>query len=111
MDVSVFVMASKSPVHGDSNYKLTCRVSTSELECLNVTVTYHWTNSKEVNRDMPVGTNSSILSFSTLTLTDAKEYICKVNVNSSNNNIIITQSLNFSKVHAVHIPSELSGTW
>ena len=64
-----------TPVAGEK-YTLTCRVSGAES--LNPTITYQWTK----NNDTVTHTNSKTLLFSTLRVSDAGDYVCKVNVSS-----------------------------
>ena len=62
------------------NYQFTCSVTGAEN--LNSAITYRWTKDSGSGQTR-VGTNSSILSFTPLRLSDAASYVCGVTVSSS----------------------------
>ena len=62
------------------NYQLTCSVTGAEN--LNSAITYGWTKDSGSGQTQ-VGTNSSILFFTPLRLSDAASYVCGVTVSSS----------------------------
>ena len=61
-------------------HSLICHVS--EAENLDPVITYRWTKHNDTQTYYVVGTNSNILSFSSLRLSDAGSYTCEVTVNS-----------------------------
>ena len=61
------------------NFNLICNVSRSAK--LNPTITYQWINTDGAQTQ--VGTDSNILTFSPLRVSNASNYICKVTVSSS----------------------------
>ena len=63
------------------NYTLVCSIL-SRLEGLNAVISgYQWT--KDNGTKTQIGTNSSILSFSSLRLSDTGLYTCDISVNSN----------------------------
>ena len=72
---------------GQSGYSLTCNVNGAE----NPSVTYQWTKNNGTQTQIQVGTDSQVLSFSSLRLSDAGLYTCQATV-SSPCNIIITDT-------------------
>ena len=84
------MIANRAAVLG-SSYVLTCDVSGDET--LSSTLAYQWTWDNGTIQ-VPVGTNSSTLSFSPLSLSDTGRYTCSVTVSSPylNSNIIATSS-------------------
>ena len=88
--VSLQITTSGTPELGQSMY-ITCNESLSHN--LNPSITYLWT--KDNGTQMQVGTIKT-LSFSTLKLSDAGQYICLVTASASylSNNITSSESLN-----------------
>ena len=63
----------------EQRYSLMCSVTGAVS--INPTITYQWF--KTTPRRIEVGTNSPILTFDTLVLSDAGQYSCEVTVSSS----------------------------
>ena len=82
-------------------YSLTCNVSGAEN--LDPTVTHRWIKNNGTQTRYVVGTNSSILSFRSLRLSDAGKYICEVTVNSH----LLHNPMNASSEQLeIHIPGK-----
>ena len=62
------------------NYQLTCSVSGTGN--LNPTISYQWAKNSGSGRTQ-VGTDSHVLSFTPLQLSDAASYVCEVTVASN----------------------------
>ena len=79
---------------GQSGYSLTCGVSGTEH--LSPSITYQWTKDNGTLTQTQVGTNSLLLSFSPLRLSDAGQYTCQATVSSPylNNDITDAASQN-----------------
>ena len=75
---------------GQTGYTLTCDVS--GVERLNPAITYQWTRNDDRTQTQ-VGTNSNVLSFSSVRLSDAGDYTCSATVGSSLLNNDITASV------------------
>ena len=80
--VSVQISDSGATPTAGQNYRLTCSQSVTRAENLNSAITYRWTKDSG-SGETQVGTNSSILSFTPLRLSDAASYVCRVTVSSS----------------------------
>lgn len=78
-EVSLIINGSGSTPTLSSNYSLFCVAS--GIEELNPTVTYQWFQYNSTK--MEVGSNSSSLSFTALSLSNAGNYTCVITVNSS----------------------------
>ena len=76
---------------GQTGYTLTCDVSGAER--LNPTIAYQWTRN-DGSTQTQIGTNSNVLFFSTIRLSDASagDYTCSVTVGSNLLNNGITAS-------------------
>ena len=84
-------------------YSLNCNVSGTENLDPTRSITYRWVKINDTQTHI-VGTNSSILSFSFLRLSDAGNYTCEVTVNSH----LLRNAINkTSKQFEVHIPGKL----
>ena len=91
--VSVHIGDSGATPTAGQNYQLTCSVTGAEN--LNSAITYRWTKDSGSGQTQ-VGTNSSILSFTPLRLSDAASYVYGVTVSSSYlvSDITATNTLN-----------------
>lgn len=83
------------------NYSLQCRVSGPGLNnnTLSTSITYQWTKNCSNSKLSQNEINSSILTFSSIRLSDAGQYICLVTASSSYfnySNINITASWNMT---------------
>ena len=89
-----------TPTAGE-NYQLVYSVSGAEN--LNPTISYRWTKNSGSGQTQ-VGTNSNILSFTPLRLSDAASYVCEVTIASNHlTGDIMAVSINF---HDIRIQSE-----
>ena len=77
-DIEVVILSDISPGLGET-YNLTCNVNGAGN--LNATTTYHWTKDNGTNTLLK--TNTTNYSFPTFRLSDAGNYTCEVNVNST----------------------------
>ena len=68
-----------TPTAGE-NYQLTCSVSGANN--LNPTITYRWSRNSGSGQTS-LGTDSNILSFTPLQLSEAATYVCEVTINSN----------------------------
>ena len=69
----------RPPIAG-KKYSLACNVS--GVDNLDPTVTYGWIKNNGTQTHYAVGIKSNVLSFSSLRISDAGNYTCKVTVNS-----------------------------
>jgi hypothetical protein len=78
--VSIQINESTDGIAGE-NLELTCEVF--GVENLNPTITYRWTKKDTSGDQMKAGTDSSILSFTTIRLSDAANYSCTAEITSN----------------------------
>ena len=74
--VTVLIIDDETTPTAGQNYTLTCSVTGAEN--LNSTITYQWTK----NDGTVIHTISNTLFFSTLRISNAGHYICKINISS-----------------------------
>ena len=86
--ISINISDSAAHLTAGGSYNLTCCVY--GVENLHPTLTYHWIRNNVTL--MQAGTNSSMLLFSPLRLSDAGEYVCHVIIASDHlaNNVTRT---------------------
>ena len=84
------------------SYSLTCRVAGAEN--LHSTISYKWTENTGTTNQTQVGTNSNILSFSPLRLSDAANYTCRAAIDSS---FLSRFSISSTTTYDVKVQSEL----
>ena len=106
--VSVQISDSGATPTTGQNYQLICSVTGAEN--LNSAITYRWTKDSGSGQTR-VGTNSSILSFTPLRLSDAASYVCGVIVSSSylvsditavnSLNVTIQRELNINTIQSI----------
>ena len=97
--MSIQITESTNGIAGES-FSLTCRIF--EAENLNPSVTYQW-NKDSNDGQIQVGTNSEILSFTPIRLSDAANYSCAVTIVSG----YLTSSINAVASRSVRIQSRL----
>ena len=83
---------------GQIGYTLTCDLSGADN--LNSTITYQWTRNDGTTRTQ-VGTNSNVLSFSSVRLSNAGEYTCTTTIVSA----LINSDITVSAAHRMTIQS------
>ena len=84
---------------GQTGYTLTCDVSGADN--LNPMITYQWTRN-DGRTLTQVGTNSNVLSFSSVRLSDAGEYTCTTTIASA----LLNNDITVSAAHRMMIQSE-----
>ena len=77
--ITVEVISPSDPPAAGERYSLMCTVT--GVDSLNPTINYQWF--KTTTNRTQVGTNSPILTFDPLVLSDAGQYSCEVTVSSS----------------------------
>ena len=81
-------------------YSLNCSVFGHE-KLVDPTISYQWI--KINNTETQVGNNSNTLVFSSLELSDAAEYICRANIDSS----YLSNSITVNTTHVVELASKV----
>ena len=101
--ISVWISDDGTSLITGEKYSLTCNISLAEN--LNATITYRWIKNNGTQMYYVVGTNSKILSFSSLQLSDAGKYFCEVIINSH----LLRSAINETSKHfEVHVPGKLT---
>ena len=95
------IIPSGTPMLGQKSYMLTCRVYVSNNFC-NPSITYQWIKSNETI--MQLETETSILSFYSLRLTDAGLYACYATISSPS----LSSDITVTDSHEVKIQSEFN---
>ena len=98
--MSIQITESTSGIIGGQHLSLTCRIFGAEN--LNPSVTYRW-NKNSNDGQIQVGTNSKILLFTPIRLSDAANYSCTVSIASA----YLTNSINAMASWSVRIRSRL----
>ena len=99
--ITVSINESMTPLLGQDGYKLMCDVLAIDFVIIN----YQWTKVNGTLTHINL-TDTPDLSFSSLKLSDAGEYACRVNVSSSSLNTTYT----FMNFYSLYIQSELYHT-
>ena len=97
------IFPSGIPMLGQNDYTLSCRVYVNNNFC-SPSITYQWIKTNDINTTIQLETESSVLSFYSLRLSDAGLYTCYATISSLslNSDITVTAS------HKVKIQSELN---
>ena len=106
--ITVEVISPSDPPATGERYSLMCTVT--RADSLNPTINYQWF--KTTPSRTQVGTNSSILTFDLLVLSDAGQYSCEVTISSfllSRNIVIVSKHsrLKFISKFTDHAPLKL----
>ena len=100
--ITVSITESGPPLFKQNGYNLTCDVNGTEyfVSDSNHSIKYQWT---KINGILTTATDTKVLSFSSLELSDGGIYTCKVNVSST----LLSYPATAMNSHSLYLQSEL----